>query len=526
MPSAWRHPPSALLPLLICTAVLAIEALLFSIWLDTGSLPAESFVRRFGPTAVRSAVLFSIVVAGLGYRVFRRLPLRPSFAWAGAHVSLLCAFAVISQRMFGGSDDAAWFVPAWLLTGLGAIVCVPVACSGAAAWGEVLWELRATLAVTAPAAVIAVAGARLAWRLWDIAGGVTFALVELLLRPLVPGLKFEFATRTIESSAFAVQVAPECSGYEGIGLVLLFGAAWLWVNRAEYRFPRALLLLPAGAVAIFLLNSGRIAALFLIGHLGASGIAAGGFHSQAGWMVFLAVSVAMAAWSRRMAWFCTAGAGGAVVATVGVPDRDHSPEPTTAALAPFLAITLASILTGAVSAGFDWLYPVRFIAACAALWFWRDAYRELNWSVSWRAAVSGAVVIAVWIAQEAWVSPVPKPPAVWPPVWWIAIRAIAASTTVPIAEELAFRHFLQRRFVSAEFAQLDPRRVPLWTVGAAAMLFGVLHGPRWPAGVLAGVVFGLEYRRRGSIGDAALSHGVANALLAAYVLTTGNWQLW
>jgi hypothetical protein len=33
-------------------------------------------------------------------------------------------------------------------------------------------------------------------------------------------------------------------------------------------------------------------------------------------------------------------------------------------------------------------------------------------------------------------------------------------------------------------------------------------------------------RRRGDLGDAVLAHATTNALLAAYVLATGNWALW
>jgi len=32
--------------------------------------------------------------------------------------------------------------------------------------------------------------------------------------------------------------------------------------------------------------------------------------------------------------------------------------------------------------------------------------------------------------------------------------------------------------------------------------------------------------RRGSLADAVIAHATTNALLAAYVLTTGSWWLW
>jgi len=44
--------------------------------------------------------------------------------------------------------------------------------------------------------------------------------------------------------------------------------------------------------------------------------------------------------------------------------------------------------------------------------------------------------------------------------------------------------------------------------------------------VLAGVVFAWLYRRHGDLRLAIMAHAVANALLAAYVLTTAHYEFW
>ena len=109
------------------------------------------------------------------------------------------------------------------------------------------------------------------------------------------------------TSKFAVEIAPECSGYEGAGLILAFGVVWLWFFRDECRFPRALLLIPAGVVLMYLLNAVRITGLILIGDAGATRIALGGFHSQAGWIAFNAVALAFSLAARRLPWLTTTG---------------------------------------------------------------------------------------------------------------------------------------------------------------------------------------------------------------------------
>ena len=59
----------------------------------------------------------------------------------------------------------------------------------------------------------------------------------------------------------------------------------------------------------------------------------------------------------------------------------------------------------------------------------------------------------------------------------------------------------------------------------SSVLFGLLHG-RWLAGVLAGMLYALAFYRRRSLGDAVAAHAVTNALIAAYVLSTGAWSMW
>jgi len=97
--------------------------------------------------------------------------------------------------------------------------------------------------------------------------------------------------------------------------------------------------------------------------------------------------------------------------------------------------------------------------------------------------------------------------------------------TVPIAEELAFRAYLTRRLITADFESVPPGRMTWWSLLLSSVVFGVLHG-RWFAGMLAGIAYGLAYRRRGEISDSILAHGVTNGLIAITVLATGWWSLW
>ena len=97
--------------------------------------------------------------------------------------------------------------------------------------------------------------------------------------------------------------------------------------------------------------------------------------------------------------------------------------------------------------------------------------------------------------------------------------------TVPLAEELAFRGYLVRKLISSEFESVDPRRFTWLSFLLSSILFGAIHD-RWLAGTLAGMAFALALYRRGRISDAVVAHATSNALIAAFVLSTGSWSLW
>jgi len=92
----------------------------------------------------------------------------------------------------------------------------------------------------------------LAQKLWVPLSHWTLSVVAMMLHPFVSVLLVDPSTMTIGTPGFQVVIAPECSGYEGMGLMLAFSSAWLWFFRRQWRFPQALLLLPAGVALIWI----------------------------------------------------------------------------------------------------------------------------------------------------------------------------------------------------------------------------------------------------------------------------------
>ena len=90
---------------------------------------------------------------------------------------------------------------------------------------------------------------------------------------------------------------------------------------------------------------------------------------------------------------------------------------------------------------------------------------------------------------------------------------------------LAFRGSLLRRLISANFDDLSTRRFTWLSFVVSSVLFGALHG-RWLAGTVAGLCSAWAMYRRSRVEDAIIAHPITNALIAADVLSMGNWGLW
>ena len=276
-------------------------------------------------------------------------------------------------------------------------------------------------------------------------------------------------------------------------------------------------------LAIWLANTARIVGLILVGTWLSPQVAINGFHSQAGWIAFNAVTLGLVAILSKSSYFLRDE-----VSKIAV-EKAVSRE--SVYLTPLLAIVFTAMVTGAFQAGgLDYLYPLRLVAVAIPLWYYRREYAALRWTFSWQSIAIGVLVFAIWIVrmpvgnsstqadEAAGMGGVLM-------ALWMAARVIGSSLTVPIAEELAFRGFLTRRLISADFDALRPGAFTWISFLVSSSVFGLLHD-RWIEGTIAGLLYAIAYYRRGSIGDAAIAHATTNGMLSVEALITGDWSLW
>jgi len=329
--------------------------------------------------------------------------------------------------------------------------------------------------------------------------------------------------------SFAIQMAPDCAGYQGMMAAMLAMSAVLVLDRRRLHLPKSIIFAMFTVGMVFVMNAVRIAFLLYIGIHISEEVAIGGFHSNFGTLSLLMV-VGIALVALQHPFFERAQTDG----ELRVRDR---PLGEYADLVPFimpLAIMLAmSFAVGTMQGDFNWFYGVAALVGAGMMWAVRGYIRaEMVGSPTIAGLICGVGVYALWIAM------VPTDPervtffketfeSVAAPVIiaWIVIRVLGSSIVVPVLEELAFRGGLQRLIARAGAAHLGPVAAMVVAVALSSLAFGLMHADILAA-TLAGVAYGALAAWRGRIGDAIIAHAVTNFLIAIHVLALGEWSYW
>jgi exosortase E/protease (VPEID-CTERM system) len=443
-----------------------------------------------------------------------------------SYVALLFATGQLLARTQRGEQIAWPLLAAWLcLAALSALALLftlfPLA--GLRRLGR---QSAGVLALGCAAGALAWSAGLASGTLWNSMRALTLYTVHALMLPFCERIVFSPGTSEIGTPNFVVNVAPECSGIEGVGLIAVVIGIYLLRARAQLRFPRALWLLPFAMLAVWLGNAVRIALLIGVGSRISPEIALSGFHSKAGWLFFCGIALGLIAFCQRTRYFMREDNATATDEPTWSPTATH--------LAPLLALIATSLATALFSTGFDNWYGLRILAVAGALYFHRKHLPPLSWPISWHAPAIGLGVFLLWI----WLVPHPAPERterlelellVMQPMHsalWITLRALGSIIAVPLAEELAFRGYLLRRLIDPDFSSVPKTQLTPLALGVSSVTFGLLHPGAWAAATLAGAVYALAQQLRGRTADAVVAHLVTNALIAADVIWNGAYWLW
>jgi exosortase E/protease (VPEID-CTERM system) len=350
------------------------------------------------------------------------------------------------------------------------------------------------------------------WQLETIAS-ITFIAVTWIITTFGYDVIIDAVAKNIGNADFSINVAPACSGIEGIALVTVFVTLFLVLFREELRFPRALWLYPVGIAISSMLNVVRIAVLLMIGLEGNPDLAVGGFHSHAGWLMFTLVAVGIVLTARSVpALQKASSAAQRVSARQALPPLRL--DENAARILPFAIFMFSALLANVFVSAPSAVYPLRALAMAAALAFFWQVYMTLPRRPTLISLGAGAAIGIMWIV-------VPYEVTDYTPAYgaltgaalvgWLIARGIGTIVLVPIIEELFFRDYLESR--------LKGIAGPIVAGLVTASLFAVLHD-RWMEAFVAGVIFSLVMAHRRQVIDAIASHAVANAIVYAYALVT------
>lgn len=457
------------------------------------------------------------------------------FGWFIVHLGCYAAFAWLSWVVLalapstsGHVSHEVWLA-AWVIVGTATLGTFAASACPFAVWKSLLVRSRWAVLVASATGVAAWLVGGLASQGWKPLAGGTFTLVRVLLSCVYDDVVIDQSRFIVGTARFAVRIAPQCSGYEGLGLISVFLLVFSWAFRHRLRFPQAVLLFPAGLASIWLLNAARIAGLVAIGTSWSSEVALGGFHSQAGWLVFNFVALGLVIVGTRLEFFARNPRAAVTV-------EPHETNETASYVAPFLTAIAVGMVTGALStntgmASFG-AHVLRIGAAVGTLLLLRRGLRDLNWSFSWPSVVLGAAAYGMWIVLLGADASAGRPTmfdaelSAMLVAACVAIRLVGYILVTPIVEELAFRGFVLRRVVSADFQHAELQPFPWVGVAVSSVLFGAFHGSNWLSGIIAGLAYAIAFARTGRLGDSIAAHATTNGLLAAHAMLTGNWAAW
>lgn len=345
---------------------------------------------------------------------------------------------------------------------------------------------------------------------WSWARHITLPLAKAMI-PWFGWESFADPSQSLLGAGdFVVRVDFGCSGLGGIGLYLFGVLAYLSLHfRRRNPAPCLAFALGIGVPLLVFLNSLRIALLVCLGASGSRELALGGFHTWAGWVGFQIAALATLALFES---------------SFPAPP---APESTSSSPRPYLLPQMAILGVVCLGGLFD-LEPETLrlggyiLGGLALAWLRPPGFPQ--GPPSPHAVGSGFLVALLWIAGDLLFPPeISGTPA--GSASSDAIRALGSVLVIPWAEELFFRGYLFRCLPGANFEEVSPREVPPWGWLLSNGLFALLH-QRMGAAFLAGCVFTWNFRHRGRLEDAVVSHALANAALAGVAISGLSRTFW
>jgi exosortase E/protease (VPEID-CTERM system) len=340
-----------------------------------------------------------------------------------------------------------------------------------------------------------------------------YELTHLFLSPFFSHLYIDGPNNILRVENFQVKMAFECSGFQGLQLITLFGACFFLYEKPFLR--KAWSWMALGMVLILLSNLLRVSLLIGIGASGHPKWATNAFHSSAGTLFFAMVASLMIYLAYKSSRNSTDASNKGRLRGLARTD-----------LFPFAIFLFLTLFFRPLTPDHDWSYPLKVIALGSILLFntqWKNLV-TIDWP-GWTPLLSGGIVAWLWMLTQ----PTSVPTNTTDPgslgFIWCLFRVFGTVLLIPIIEERFFRRYLLR-LISFRWVRTETSTpFDLLPCLLSSVAFGLVHQNLW-GGLISGLIFSWVACRRKKLGDAIWSHGVANAILVVSVLFFDQWQHW
>jgi uncharacterized protein len=217
-------------------------------------------------------------------------------------------------------------------------------------------------------------------------------------------------------------------------------------------------------------------------------------------------------------------------------------------VAPFVLFALVTMIesSGWLGLSYEIVYTVKTSLIAVALWTFRRHYPPFSTAGFRLAVVAGATGCLVWIVLAEAQSAIPGMQQLLDAILpgtrvaydpfsgagsvaagtaFVSVRLLGLAVVVPLMEEVFWRGFLARYLIADNFCDVPQGKFTRASFLIVTAAFALVH-PEILAAVAWGAMINVLYRKTANLWACVVMHAVTNGLLGAYILATGNWQLW
>jgi CAAX prenyl protease-like protein len=109
----------------------------------------------------------------------------------------------------------------------------------------------------------------------------------------------------------------------------------------------------------------------------------------------------------------------------------------------------------------------------------------------------------------------------------VVLKITRAVTIVPIVEELFWRGFILRAFVSWDrFEQVPWGRFTVFAFVGSSLLSTLQHPANWSVSIACWMLYNALFYWKKSLLCSMITHAVTNLALYLYVVESGDWRFW